>query len=185
MISLTIEFDKKKTAMIEAALSGVKNGAPRAMVRAINRTVTYGKTRASKLIREEYTINASAIERATDDTPKATAGNLRGIIRWKGRPKQLRNFAIRKRGGISVSVKRNTGFKRLTRRAFVNTINTGPALMVRLGKSRYPLDVKHSLSVPQMTGNVNVESKIRKDVENKLDERIQHEMNVILKGYVK
>ena len=91
MIQLQVNFDKNKMAQVQAALSGVKNGAERAMSRAINRAVAFGKTRSSKLIRQEYTINAGAVKRATGTT-KASAGRLTGVISFTGRPKQLRNF---------------------------------------------------------------------------------------------
>lgn len=186
MISLQIKVDKVKQATVEAALSGIKNGAKKAMSRAINRTVSYGKTQASRLVRKEYTINASSINAATRTYTTRDTGTLRGAISFKGRPKQLRSFARRiNRNGIFVNVKRSTGFKRLTRRAFVNTVSSGPAILMRLGESRYPIEVLHGPSVPQMTGSVNVGPKIREKVANKLNERVDHEMSALLKGYVK
>lgn len=185
MISLTIGFDKTKQAAVEAALSGVKNGAPRAMSRAINRAVAFGKTRSSKLVREEYTINAGAMKRATGTT-KASVNRLVGIIDWKSRQKQMRNFQYRKtKKGISVAVKR-AGGRKFIPRAFINNLHSsGGAILRRLGKERYPLKVLHGPSVPQMTGNVNVEPQIRKDVEDKLNERLKHEMNVLMRGIVR
>lgn len=184
MINLQIEFDKNQVSEIEKALSGVKNGAPKAMSRAINRTVSFGKTRISKVTREEYTIRAGDIKRASS-TYKANASNLRGEIRFKGRPKQLRDFARRvNRKGLRVSVKRSTGFKRIPT-AFIRTINNGPAILRRVGSKRYPLEVLHGPSVPQMVGNVNVTPKVEKDIEAKLSERLDHEMNALLKGYTK
>ena len=185
MISLTVNFDKAKQAAVEAALSGVKNGAPKAMSRAINRAVDFGKTRASKLIREEYTINAGAVRRATGTT-KASAGRLAGVIRFTSRTKQLRNFQHRKnKKGIYVAVKRAGGRKHIPR-AFINNLHSsGGAILRRLGKPRFPIEVLHGPSVPQMAGNVNVAPKIRKDVEDKLNERLVHELSVLMRGIVK
>lgn len=184
MINLQIDFDKNQISKIENALSGVKNGAPRAISRAINRTVSFGKTRISKLTREEYTIRAGDIKSASK-TFKANASNLRGEISFKGRTKQLRDFGVRvNRKGLRVSVKRGTGFKRLPT-AFIRTVNSGPAIMRRVGRERYPLEVLHGPSVPQMAGSVNVTPKVAKDIEAKLSERLEHEMNAILKGYAK
>ena len=184
MISLHIQFDQQQMARIEAQLQGVKNGAPRAMTRAINRTVTYGKTLSKKLIREEYTINAQAVQRATT-TEKARMGNLQGIIRFKGRPKQLRNFAKRSTSkGVAVAVKKGSG-RTVIPRSFIRTINSGPAIMRRTGTARYPIEVLHGPSVPQMAGNVNVAPRIQTQVRKKLGERLEHEVGAILKGYVK
>jgi len=184
MISLHIQFDQQQMARAEAQLQGVKNGAPRAMTRAINRTVSYGKTLSKKLIREEYTINAQAVTRATT-TEKARSGNLHGVIRFKGRPKQLRNFSKRNTSrGVAVSVKKGTG-RRLIPRSFIRTINSGPSILRRAGAARYPIEVLHGPSVPQMAGNVNVAPRIQTQVQKKLGERLEHEVGAILKGYVK
>jgi len=184
MISLHVKFDEQQIANAEAALAGIKGGAPKAMFRAINRTVAYGKTRASKLIREEYTINAGAVRAATS-TEQASFGRLRGAISFKGRPKQLRNFARRSTPkGVAVSVLKRTGTK-LIPRSFIRRVSSGPAILQRTGASRYPIEVLHGPSVPQMAGNVNVEQRIRQDVSNKLAERLEHEVDVLLRGVVR
>ncbi len=184
MISLHIQCDQQQMARIEAQLQGVKNGAPRAMKRAINRTVTYGKTLSKKLIREEYTINAQAVTRATT-TEKANSGSLHGVIRFRGRPKQLRNFSKRKtQKGVAVAVKKGSG-RSLIPRSFIRTINSGPAILRRAGAARYPIEVLHGPSVPQMAGNVNVAPRIKTQVQKKLGERLEHEVGAILKGYVR
>lgn len=185
LFTLNVDFDERKIAEVEAVLSGIKNGAPRAVSRAINRAVTYGKTRSSKLIRNVYTINKPAVQNSIRDY-KSTPQMLHGKLGFKGRPKQLRNFAIRKRKkGVFANVKRSTGYRKLTRRAFFQTINSGPAILRRVGENRYPVDVLHGPSVPQLAGSLNVEPQIRKDVGNKLEERLDHEVNAILKGYAK
>lgn len=185
LFTLNVDVDQKKIQEVEAVLSGIKNGAPRAVSRAINRTVTFGKTRSSKLIRQEYTINKPAVDRAIREY-KSTPQMLHGKLGFRGRPKQLRNFAYRQTDKrIFANVKRSTGYRKLTHRAFVQTINTGPALMMRLSAARYPVEVLHGPSTPQLAGSVNVEPQIRKDISKKLEERLDHETNAILKGYTK
>lgn len=184
MISLQIQFDQNQMERAEAALNGIKNGTPRALTRAINRTVSYGKTLSKKLIREEYTINAQAVTRATT-TEKASQSSLRGVIRFKGRPKQLRNFSKRSTSkGVAVAVKRSGGGKMIPR-SFIRSVNSGPAVLRRVGAARYPIEVLHGPSVPQMAGNVNVEPRIRTKVQEKLEERMEHEVDAILRGYVR
>ena len=56
MIEVNIAFDKKQMEMAQAMLSGIKNGMPKAVSRAINRTATTTNVQASKLIKKEYTI---------------------------------------------------------------------------------------------------------------------------------
>lgn len=184
-MSIVINFDAKKMETVQNMLSGIKGGAERAMSRAINRTVSYGKTQSSRLIRKEYTIDAQSVRNATSET-KATSGSLFGVIWFKGRSKQLRSFAVKSsHGRIMASVKRSTGFKRLTRRAFIQTINSGRAVMRRVGEERYPVDVLHALSVPQMVGGTTVGPQIRKAIDTKLEERVEHEMDVLIRGITK
>ena len=185
LFSLSVDVDQRKIEELEAALYGIKNGAPRAASRAINRAVTFGKTRSSKLIRQEYTIKKPAVQEAIREY-KSTPQVLHGALGFKGRPKQLRNFQIKRtKNRVFANVKRSTGFRKLTRKAFFRTINSGPAILRRVGESRYPVDVLHGPSIPQLAGNLNVEPQIRKDVSEKLEERLDHEMNAILKGYAK
>ena len=185
MIEVNIAFDKKQMEIAQAMLSGIKNGMPKAVSRAINRTATTTNVQASKLIKKEYTIKKPTVQNAIREY-KSTPQVLHGRLGFKGRPKQLRNFAIKKtKKRVFANVKRSTGYKKLTRRAFLQTINNGPAILRRLGESRYPVDVLHGPSVPQLAGSVNVGSQIQKDLEKKLAERIDHETNAILKGYAK
>ena len=131
-MSILIRFDEKKMETVQNILSGIKGGAERAMSRAINRTVTYGKTQSSRLIRKEYTISPDAVKRATTAEGTGKTGRLLGRISFKDRPKQLRNFTRRVgNDGVHVSVKRSTGL-RLIPGAFVRRINSGPAILRRI-----------------------------------------------------
>ena len=104
MISLHIKIDEEKMANAQKALAGVKNGAPKAMSRAINRAAKFGKTRSSKLIRKAYTINAKAVNAATKVEP-STPVTLHGAISFKSRPKQLRNYAVKRtKTGIDCTI---------------------------------------------------------------------------------
>jgi hypothetical protein len=97
----------------------------------------------------------------------------------------LRNFSKRKTSkGVAVAVKKGSG-RSLIPRSFIRTINSGPAILRRTGAARYPIEVLHGPSVPQMAGNVNVEPRIRAQVQKKLGERMEHEVGAILKGYVR
>ena len=185
-MSIIIKFDEKKMETVQNILSGIKGGAERAMSRAINRTVTYGKTQSSRLIRKEYTITPDAVRRATTAEGTGKTGRLLGRISFKGRPKQLRNFARRvgNHGSVQVSVKRGTGL-RLIPGAFMRRINSGPAIMRRIWTTRYPLEVLHGPSVPQMAGGETVRPQLEKDIGRKLDERVEHEMNVLIRGITK
>ena len=184
-MSILIRFDEKKMETVQNILSGIKGGAERAMSRAINRTVTYGKTQSSLLIQKEYTISPDAVKRATTAEGTGKTGRLLGRISFKDRPKQLRNFTRRVgNDGVHVSVKRSTGL-RLIPGAFVRRINSGPAILRRIWTTRYPLEVLHGPSVTQMAGGDTVRPQLEKDIGRKLEERVEHEMDVLIRGITK
>ena len=53
------------------------------------------------------------------------------------------------------------------------------------GAARYPIEVLHGPSLPQMAGNVNVQPEVEKFIQEKMDERLNHEVDALLKGYAK
>ena len=83
-----------------------------------------------------------------------------------------------------MSVKRSTGL-RLIPGAFVRRINSGPAILRRIWTTRYPLEVLHGPSVTQMAGGDTVRPQLEKDIGRKLEERVEHEMDVLIRGITK
>lgn len=184
MIEVDIVFDKKKMEMAQAMLSGIKNGFPKAVSRAINRTATTTNVQASKLIKKEYTIKGGTKGTVT----KATTSMLAGNINFKGRPRLLRNFSMGiTKKGITARVKRSSG-RRLIPRTFIRPLvgsNVPGVLQRKKGAARYPIEVLHGPSLPQMAGNVNVQPEVEKFIQEKMDERLNHEVDALLKGYAK
>ena len=184
MIEVNIVFDKKKMEMAQAMLSGIKNGFPKAVSRAINRTATTTNVQASKLIKKEYTIKGGTKGTVT----KATTGMLAGNINFKGRPRLLRNFSMGiTKKGITARVKRSSG-RRLIPRTFIRPLvgsNVPGVLQRKKGAARYPIEVLHGPSLPQMAGNVNVQPEVEKFIQKKMDERLNHEVDALLKGFAK
>jgi len=184
MIEVDIVFDKKKMEMAQAMLSGIKNGFPKAVSRAINRTATTTNVQASKLIKKEYTIKGGTKGTVT----KATTSMLAGNINFKGRPRLLRNFSMGiTKKGITARVKRSSG-RRLIPRTFIRPLvgsNVPGVLQRKKGAARYPIEVLHGPSLPQMAGNVNVQPEVEKFIQKKMDERLNHEVDALLKGFAK
>ena len=184
MIEVNVVFDKKKMEEAQVMLSGIKNGAPRAISRAINRTATTTNVQASKLIKKEYTIKNGTKGVVT----RSTASSLAGNINFKGRPRLLRNFSMGiTKKGITAAVKRSTG-RRLIPRTFIRPLvgsNVPGVLQRKRGAARYPIKVLHGPSLPQMAGNVNVQPEVEKFIQTKMDERLDHEIKALLKGYTK
>lgn len=184
MIEVDIVFDKKKMEIAQAMLSGIKNGFPKAVSRAINRTATTTNVQASKLIKKEYTIKGGTKGTVT----KATTSMLAGNINFKGRPRLLRNFSMGiTKKGITARVKRSSG-RRLIPRTFIRPLvgsNVPGVLQRKKGAARYPIEVLHGPSLPQMAGNVNVQPEVEKFIQKKMDERLNHEVDALLKGFAK
>ena len=184
MIEVNIVFDKKQMEMAQAMLSGIKNGMPKAVSRAINRTATTTNVQASKLIKKEYTIKNGTKGKVT----RASTSRLAGNINFKGRPRLLRNFSMGiTKKGITARVKKSSG-RRLIPRTFIRPLknsNVPGVLQRKKGAARYPVKVLHGPSLPQMAGNVNVQPEVEKFIQQKMDERLNHEVDALLKGFAK
>lgn len=186
MIEVNIVYDKKKMELAQAMLSEIKNGFPKAVSRAINRTATNINVQASKLIKKEYTIK----NKTKGVVTRATTSRLAGNINYRGRPRLLRqaNFSVgMTKNGISAKVERSSG-RKVIPRTFIRALRTSaaPGVMQRKkGVPRYPVKVLYGPSLPQMAGNVNVQPEVEKFIQKKMDERLNHEVDALLKGYAK
>lgn len=184
MIEVNIAFDKKQMEIAQAMLSGIKNGMPKAVSRAINRTATATNVQASILIKKEYTIKNGTKGKVT----RATTSRLAGNVNFKGRPRLLHNFSMGiTKKGITARIKKSSR-RRLIPRTFIRPLknsNVPGVFQRKKGAARYPVKVLHGPSLPQMAGNVNVQPEVEKFIQQKMDERLNHEVDALLKGYAK
>jgi hypothetical protein len=80
---------------------------------------------------------------------------------------------------VKVKIKKSSKLAGLniSPKAFLQKSNNATNIFAREGKSRFPIKVLRTISIPQMVGQENVVSRIQDEANKKLQERIQHEIN--------
>lgn len=164
-------------------------GIYRAAGRAGKRAMQHGKTTAVRIVREDYTIKASALRNDLNIKVNKN-GELSMEMLSKGYVKKLSdfNFSPKRKGGrrptrLTIQVKRGQGGT--IRGAFYADAFPGvgsDGIYVRRGKHRRPLDEKFGPSVPQMLGTPENSGRIGTAIESKFLERLDHEVGNILGG---
>ena len=202
LVRLKVNDDALKE--VEAKLDGVKNGVEKVTMRAINRSLSSGKTALSKGIRKTYTVNAATVNE-TISIRRASVSNLEGSIVSSGKPLSARHFSHSPEGQattgserkrIRVTVKKGEGGKYKTGFLWDGGWGTDKyAIYIRSGGKirptkgyhagkRYKVDKVKKVSgpsVPQMAGNEDVQERVQERVQEIFEKRLDHEVNRILK----
>lgn len=180
-----ITIDAKKLDLAQIVLADVKNGAPRAIQGTINTSLTMARRKIYGQIDQEFDFNKKntrgkevlSIQRARPD-------NLVGMLRFKGAALPLANFGLKipvrskNQRLLYAQIIRQNGFKSLGR-SFVAKMKSGHiGVFARVGKGRYPIQQKYSISVPQMVNRVleyspNLRTDIQAEVDNNLDRQLE------------
>lgn len=189
-MAINLKIDDSELKKTIKQLSGVPKEIPRAAASAINRTLTFTRKRVNQEVRKTYNIKSGDITK-TLEIHKANASNLSASIISKGGRLTLGRFgrsvgSWKKGKKIKVKVKK-TGIKVVNTnpKAFIAGLTGNSHIVKRVGKSKYPIKVLHTLSVPQMISNENVSEKVQQEASEKLQERIEHEVEYRLSKYSK
>jgi len=141
----------------------------------------------SKKVREQYVIKAADIK-ATINISKATSGKPFAIVKSTGKKIDLTMFKTNPKdarpqsppkGGYKSQVKKDGGFKVVSRGFLVNTKGS-LGFFQRTTSKRMPIVRLMGPSVPQMIGNKTVISWVEKEAQSMLNKRIDHELQRIL-----
>ena len=190
-MAISIDIDSRDLQRKIMFLQVVKNGAPRAISQAMNRTATGMKTDAMKEISGVYAVKGSQAKvRSLIAVQKASETHLTAGIRSRGRP--LRSFYYKhrantnpgRRGGKSafLQVKRAGGGGRLdgangNSKAFMATMPNGMRGIFRRNAKGKLLQV-WSPGVVQMLANEGVRGPVERNAlkrfNTNLDQRIRH-----------
>ncbi|MFA6015884.1 MAG: phage tail protein [Gallionellaceae bacterium] len=176
----------------------------RAMVRALNTTVTQGKTQMARKISQEYRMSVGkARDRLEVDRASTKGGALRfeatlkATRAGKGRSMNLIAFvtgskvskASAKRqantalaGQLQFQIKRGGGKKVITG-AFIG--NDGRTVFIRTGKGRLPIKALNTIDIPQMFNTRRINSVVREVMIKNFSANFNRELNVILKGFIR
>ena len=183
-----IQIDPKQIERAEILLKDIPNGASKAIVNALNRSVEGARTDAVKKVRERYIIKAKDV-RDTIQIKKATYDDLTAIVKASGSPVALSKFKItpssppktRRKKPIIARVTRGGGGP--IPGAFVAKMESGHVgVFERVGKARLPIKQLYGPSVPQMLGHESVTEYVEEQAREKVEKRLEHEINRLLKG---
>jgi len=168
-------------------LNGVKNGVPIATYRAMNRSLITARSETSKEIRKKYNIKSRDIkDKSNTRITKASRNTLQSSITYAGRVIPLKNFSVKapnsKSDRLKVAVKK--GSKKPLNSAFIANLGKyGPGIFQRQTSQRKSSKQLYGPSVAHMVEEENVLDGIATKTKDMFEKRMDHEINVILKGY--
>ena len=121
---VSVTISPEQLADLKATLAGVKNGAPKAITAAINRTLTTGRSRVVKRVTGIVNLKARDA-RDVIGTRKATYSTLEGSIRLSRKAIPLINYGARQtKKGVSVAVRKGEG-RKVIPHTFLATMRSG------------------------------------------------------------
>jgi hypothetical protein len=178
MIELSIEHMER----LEAALSETPEKIPRAASRAINRAAYTARTEAARKAREEYVVRHGEVINTIKIYP-ANEGDLSASVISKGSVVPLIKFKVspktpqpKRKKPLTAMVKRGEGGP--IARAFTAQMKSGYiGVFQRVQKPRLPIRQLYGPSIPQMIGSEKVSQWVEEKAQEKLSERLEHEIN--------
>lgn len=199
MIDVTTEGVERA----EKLLAGIPKGAERACSNAINRGLSHLKTQAFKEVREVYAVKLSDLKSVTaTQVQKAGGQNPVGYVNFSGMKIPLYKFKVSPTSpGSKQKVKAGVkiGGGATFENAFIARMLTGhigvferngkQSIDKRLAKSKKPnkytekIEEKMGLAAGQMIKNEDILEELTEQAQEKVNERLEHEIYRILNGY--
>lgn len=181
-----IEITNEQIERVHAVLGGIQGGAEKVFYNAINRALSTVRSESGNAIREVYNIKKRDIS-GNQRIKRASSSDLAGEIEFAGTVIPLIKFKVSpsepKHKTVSVSVLKEESDKRLAE-AYVADLGVyGVGVFERMTRKRESSAQLFGPSVAHMAENVNVLDKMESVAQEKLNERIDHEMTRILNGY--
>lgn len=183
-MSSNLFINAKGFASIRIDLISIPKQIPGATRSAVNRTLNFTATRISKEVTNEYTVAKKDVN-ATLTKHKASGSSFYAWIDSKGSSISLGKFKhkpakyskrIKK---VQVRIKKSGGYKVIhtSPSAFVQTIyGSSSDIYRRKDKRRMPVKKLRTISIPQMIANPQIINNIEDASAQKLQERIEHEI---------
>lgn len=188
-----IIIDTKQIERLAIELKDFEGEVAAATASALNRTIDYTITQVGRIVPKEYAIKASEVKASFKGGIKRPSSNsLEASITSTGHTLSLAHFphspmappAKKRKYAVKATIKRAGGRKPINTdpKPFVATTGAKSADKVqfnifrRLGEKRLPITVIRTLSVPQMITNEKVAEAIQKAANEKMVERLEHEI---------
>ncbi len=175
----------------------------KAMVRALNATVTQGKTQMARQISQEFRIKVGEAKARLDVTFARSKGTLKfeasllpTRLGWGNRQRgmNLIHFVTKiptrtkkgKLGQLQIQILRSGG-KKTIKGAFVaiNKKTGGRSVFIREGKSRMPIEALTTIDIPQMFNTKRVNGVVRDVMLKRFDINFNRELRAVLKGFAR
>lgn len=197
---INIQFDKSQIENVHAMMGDIKNGAPKVIMRAINKTLTGVQTDAVREIGKDLNLTQTRI-RKDFRINKAAIDWQAGSVVAKGRPVNLASFIGSREGkrGLSVKVKRS-GARTVLKHAFIYSRKTKGGLDAATAMEREWHDYhtkasprlpwkkfspKYRLPVEVLTGpriedeyaKAPVLAEVQNKAKTRLDGNLSHELD--------
>lgn len=183
-----IEITSEAIERAETLLAGIPKGAERAFSNAINRAITHSKTKAFQEVRKVYAVKQSDLRAETATrVQKASTGNVAGYVSFSGVKLPLYKFNVsqkapKKSKNIKAGLLKGswTAFEH----AFIAQMDSGHiGIFEREGTKRLPISQIMGLSGAQMVQNEVIIDELSEEAQDKVNERLTHEIERILNGY--
>ncbi len=190
---IQIHIDASEVNKKLKRLRAVENGAPKAVMRAMNKTVTGMRTDAGKEVSARYTVKQADVK-AKLDLDKASQTDLSIAMRSKGRPMSLVKFSHKsnKNPGVKGSP---TAFAKVKKggsggftggfMATMKRTNGITGVFARTGKfTRKGAEGIKQLYGPgavQMLSNKEVRDTIQKKAAERFNKELDHQIDFLLK----
>lgn len=183
-----IEITSEAIERAETLLAGIPKGAERAFSNAINRAVTYSKTKAFKEVRKVYAVKQNDLNSATAiRIQNANTGDIAGFVLFSGVKLPLYKFNVSQNApkkSKSIRAGLMKGSQTEFKHAFIAQMNSGHiGIFERTTSKRLPIEEIMGLSGAQMVQNEVIIDQLSEEAQEKVNERVMHEIDRILNGY--
>lgn len=189
-MKLTLTIDQKQFNRAMRDLKEIPAGARRAMTAALNKTITGVRTDTNREVRADYVIKQADVTKqlkARKASRNSLVAELNGtydpisLEKFKVTPK--RTSGIRPAGGLKVSVKKGSSSR--IEHAFMANLGGSARVATREGTSRLPIQKRFGPAVVQMLNNPDVDDRIQRLAQERLNKNMEHEIDRLMKGYGK
>lgn len=194
---IRFEFDEISVENIRKKLGRMGDKAPTVMKRAVNDTARQARRDLAKKAQQAYAVKAGGLANYVK-IKNATNGDLEAILRISGKvlPITQKYFSVQGGHGprgpyLRTLIKRSSGVQTWGPGAFHNTISKKEnrkgaghkGVAERLGKERFPIETKYTVSIPGMFANEKeVYGAVEPHIQSNLMANVERHIGVILGG---
>lgn len=187
---ITYEVSKADLEYVQKKLEKLGPEGRKAFAKAINYTAKDAVRRLASGAQSAYTVKIGGFASRMPIRPRATPSHLEATITAKDRPLTVPRFSHRGntkgKGGAAASADIvKGGLKEIIRSSGEKAFKVNGLVMQRTGKSRTPVRVLRSNSVPKMIekvykGDRGVDRQIRDTINQKLHDHIRQELERLI-----